>query len=618
MPPALPEPVLTLSIDNLVKLTSIDMDDLSTIWNVFTKCKDNLENGRRLENISWRLWYRSCHPSPSHHSPVSSTTTLGTKSSSGLTAVAPERGGDPVAYNHQQLIHTINAVELAATSNSSTLLSHTQQPLPPITNAGPHTAPSLPPSNTIVTSHPHVSLNAVSPHALNRLLSGANSDTQQLQLLQQLIEERDPHFHSLSRKAPINSLLPLDPFGATRIATVPAAPVVTGPSVASSAAAALSLPTPSVFSSTGDVASSTTTTPVPPAVDDAPPLASVAARFTLQGCKPAPTATVRPLSSLAQSLAHLPLALRPRFATIQIQQHEEGQRLLHEHQQQLINQEISQQQQQQSDMHTAPLQPHGKATFFISHSEDLSLVSSGSPISADDHNSVKPTTSAPATTTTTPADVCVARPNLIEYRDTAEYHHRVSTNTMFGSVVSPDLYQEYNSKDDFSDDDELDTDSNYSDYDEGAPTPPSFFEKVFIPPPNRSLSMKTLQNRSLLSVALRRSALRKSKPSQFRGLNTLCPEGMSSSKPLDDATFSTGSQPIQCSTSASRHPRDNNSNIGYTRHISPLSSFVQTELTASLRQMLAWDHAMPFNTTLSRQPLPHPSIHPSDFGQECW
>lgn len=25
---------------------------------VFTKCKDNLENGRRLENLSWRLWYR--------------------------------------------------------------------------------------------------------------------------------------------------------------------------------------------------------------------------------------------------------------------------------------------------------------------------------------------------------------------------------------------------------------------------------------------------------------------------------------------------------------------------------------------------------------------------------
>lgn len=57
-------PVLTLAIDNLSKLHSIDEKGLSTIWNLFTKCKDNLENGRRLENISWRLWYRSCHPPP--------------------------------------------------------------------------------------------------------------------------------------------------------------------------------------------------------------------------------------------------------------------------------------------------------------------------------------------------------------------------------------------------------------------------------------------------------------------------------------------------------------------------------------------------------------------------
>lgn len=25
---------------------------------VFTKCKESLQDGRRLENISWRLWYR--------------------------------------------------------------------------------------------------------------------------------------------------------------------------------------------------------------------------------------------------------------------------------------------------------------------------------------------------------------------------------------------------------------------------------------------------------------------------------------------------------------------------------------------------------------------------------
>lgn len=34
------------------------MKGLSVYYLVFTKCKDNLENGRRLENMSWRLWFR--------------------------------------------------------------------------------------------------------------------------------------------------------------------------------------------------------------------------------------------------------------------------------------------------------------------------------------------------------------------------------------------------------------------------------------------------------------------------------------------------------------------------------------------------------------------------------
>lgn len=29
---------------------------------VFTKCKESLQDGRRLENLSWRLWYRSMNP----------------------------------------------------------------------------------------------------------------------------------------------------------------------------------------------------------------------------------------------------------------------------------------------------------------------------------------------------------------------------------------------------------------------------------------------------------------------------------------------------------------------------------------------------------------------------
>ncbi|KAI8974974.1 hypothetical protein BDB01DRAFT_380360 [Pilobolus umbonatus] len=33
-------------------------DDLSKTWRICTKVKDSLENGSRLENLSWRLWFR--------------------------------------------------------------------------------------------------------------------------------------------------------------------------------------------------------------------------------------------------------------------------------------------------------------------------------------------------------------------------------------------------------------------------------------------------------------------------------------------------------------------------------------------------------------------------------
>ncbi|KAK7466200.1 hypothetical protein VKT23_004923 [Stygiomarasmius scandens] len=56
MPPILPAPVLTVAPDALKDLDG--SDHLSGLWFVFTKCKTSLHDGRRLENISWRLWYR--------------------------------------------------------------------------------------------------------------------------------------------------------------------------------------------------------------------------------------------------------------------------------------------------------------------------------------------------------------------------------------------------------------------------------------------------------------------------------------------------------------------------------------------------------------------------------
>ncbi|KAF8624425.1 hypothetical protein AX17_007134 [Amanita inopinata Kibby_2008] len=53
---ALPAPVLSVTADAVRDLDG--QDALSGLWTLFTKCKESIQDGRRLENISWRLWYR--------------------------------------------------------------------------------------------------------------------------------------------------------------------------------------------------------------------------------------------------------------------------------------------------------------------------------------------------------------------------------------------------------------------------------------------------------------------------------------------------------------------------------------------------------------------------------
>ncbi|ETW82470.1 hypothetical protein HETIRDRAFT_244744, partial [Heterobasidion irregulare TC 32-1] len=53
---AFPSSVLSVTADVIKELDGGDA--LSGLWTLFTKCKESLQDGRRLENISWRLWYR--------------------------------------------------------------------------------------------------------------------------------------------------------------------------------------------------------------------------------------------------------------------------------------------------------------------------------------------------------------------------------------------------------------------------------------------------------------------------------------------------------------------------------------------------------------------------------
>lgn len=43
--------------NSFLSLSSLDEEELSKTWRVCTKVKDSLENGSRLENLSWRLWF---------------------------------------------------------------------------------------------------------------------------------------------------------------------------------------------------------------------------------------------------------------------------------------------------------------------------------------------------------------------------------------------------------------------------------------------------------------------------------------------------------------------------------------------------------------------------------
>ncbi|KAI8374847.1 hypothetical protein BD560DRAFT_393402 [Blakeslea trispora] len=52
-------PIVLKLQDNEASLpfSNLDQDELSKTWRVCTKVKDSLENGSRLENLSWRLWF---------------------------------------------------------------------------------------------------------------------------------------------------------------------------------------------------------------------------------------------------------------------------------------------------------------------------------------------------------------------------------------------------------------------------------------------------------------------------------------------------------------------------------------------------------------------------------
>ncbi|KAI9367756.1 hypothetical protein BJX61DRAFT_537800 [Aspergillus egyptiacus] len=58
MPGRLSTPVLTVDTAKIHKVDTANTQSLHGMWMVFSKCADFMEEGRRLENLTWRLWTR--------------------------------------------------------------------------------------------------------------------------------------------------------------------------------------------------------------------------------------------------------------------------------------------------------------------------------------------------------------------------------------------------------------------------------------------------------------------------------------------------------------------------------------------------------------------------------
>ncbi|UNI17957.1 hypothetical protein JDV02_004261 [Purpureocillium takamizusanense] len=58
MPYRLDTHVLTVDANVIHKVDTANPANLYSMWTVFSRCADSVEQGRRLENLSWRLWQR--------------------------------------------------------------------------------------------------------------------------------------------------------------------------------------------------------------------------------------------------------------------------------------------------------------------------------------------------------------------------------------------------------------------------------------------------------------------------------------------------------------------------------------------------------------------------------
>lgn len=96
MPSRLNTPVLTVDVGLIHKVDTRNVENLFSMWTVFSRCAGSLEEGRRLENLSWRLWNREtfCCDPVSEANATTPAISISSRSSDGhYEADVPELSG---------------------------------------------------------------------------------------------------------------------------------------------------------------------------------------------------------------------------------------------------------------------------------------------------------------------------------------------------------------------------------------------------------------------------------------------------------------------------------------------------------------------------------------------
>ena len=136
MPSRLNTPVLTVDVGLIHKVDTRNVENLFSMWTgeltplerapwqgltfaVFSRCAGSLEEGRRLENLSWRLWNREtfcCDPVSEANSTTPAISISARSSEGGYTAEVPSLSGSLDSLVDEEAIEFDNDHTSASTS----------------------------------------------------------------------------------------------------------------------------------------------------------------------------------------------------------------------------------------------------------------------------------------------------------------------------------------------------------------------------------------------------------------------------------------------------------------------------------------------------------------------